>query len=101
MKVEIKMEFSSLEEVQQFLSNKNIEVKSLGLPKVDPMRNHKGWTQSEINYVVDNYLNFKGREIAKSLCRSTGSVGQMILKLHRKGLLKRKINKAGKIKELN
>ena len=97
MKYNLSIEFSSLEELQNFIK-KDKQSSTISPPSVDPLRKFKRWTEFELQYLKDNYKNFKSREIAKSLCRPVTAVQQMVFAMNQKGANLKKINKAGKVK---
>ena len=104
MKIELKMEFDSLKEMNEFLCKKqNIEISSQEIKFKEPQkglfRKGKQMTQYELDTIADFYQKgHRIKEIAKSLGRSYNSINCVLWKMRKKGLRCR-VQRSGKAVE--
>jgi len=98
--IELKFQFTNLDEVKCFLDMQMPRSETphvmMPHPEVSPMRERKPWTQFDLDYLFLHYNNYTAKQLAKSLNRSYPSVTQKLTKMFRKGILTPKTNRPSK-----
>ena len=99
----IEVVFDDEDDLRAFLDNPDgINPKDIPTMRVQDRRKHKGWTQFEDGFIVDNYQKHPAKYIAKSLGRTKSGVAQRVSKLRAEGrITKMKIQRANRAVTIN